>query len=107
MWCWWSFKDLEVELDHLKDLDPIAVKDGLSVYSFNHLGDEVITATSVLTVEEIRSSVLAEDNNVDDDEWQPDDIDFDVEGPRRPSWDKLEGALDVIQNTSLSSSQHV
>ena len=34
---------------------------------------------------EVLPSVLAGDNNVDDDKLQSDDIDFDIEGPKRSS----------------------
>ena len=34
---------------------------------------------------------------------QPGDVDFDVGGPRRPSWEELEDAPGVIQNASLFS----
>ena len=37
---------------------------------------------------------------------QPDDVDFDIEGPKRPLWKKLEETIDAIQNTPLFSSQH-
>lgn len=78
----------------------------MSAESFSHLDKEVITTGSVPTDEKILSSVLAGDNNVDYDELQPGDIDFDIECPKRPSWDELEGALYAIQNASLVSSQH-
>ena len=91
---------------YLKELDPTAVQDDLSAESFIHLGNEVITTIFVPTNKEIPSSVLAADNNTDDDELQPGDIDFDIEDPTRPSWDELEGALDTIQNAFLFSSQH-
>lgn len=61
---------------------------------------------SVATNEKIISSILARENIEDDDELQLGDIDFDIEGPKRSSWDELEVALDAIQNASLSSSQH-
>ena len=49
---------------------------------------------------------LAGDNNVDDDEWQPGNIDFDNEGRKCLSWGDLEGTLHAIQNASLFSSQN-
>lgn len=70
-----------------------------------HVDNKVITAASVANNEGILSSVLAGDNNVDDDEIQSGHIDFSIEGPKCPSWHELEGALDAIQNASLFSSQ--
>ena len=70
--------------------------------SLIYLSKEVTTTASVPTNEEILSSVLAGDYNVDDDELQPGDIDFDTEGPKSTSWDELEGTLDAIQDASFS-----
>ena len=70
--------------------------------SLIYLSKEVTTTASVPTNEEILSSVLTGDYNVDDDELQPGDIDFDTEGPKSPSRDELEGTLDAIQDASFS-----
>ena len=69
--------------------------------SFIHLDNEVIATASVRTNKNILSSVLAEDNNVDDNKLQPGHMDFDIECPQWPS----EGIIDAIRNTSLFSSQ--
>ena len=93
-------------MDHLKELDPTAAQDNLSVESSIHLDSSVIKTTSVSTDEEIFPFVLAGDNIVNDDKLQPGDIDFDIEDPKRSSWDELEVALDAIQHASLFRSQH-
>lgn len=54
----------------------------------------------------IGSSVLAEDDNIDNDELQPRDINADIEGPNHPLLYELEGTLDAIKNVSLFSNQH-
>lgn len=69
--------------------------------SFIHLDNEVIATTSVFTNKNILSSVLAGDNNVDNNKLQPGDMGFDIECPKCPS----EGIIDAIRNTSLFSSQ--
>ena len=76
----------------------------MSAESFIQLDNEVKTTVSIANDEKILSSVLAGEYSVDDDELQPGDIDFDIEGPKRASGDELEGALDAIQNASLFSS---
>ena len=79
------FKDLEIELYHLKEFDPTAVQDDFLVENF----------------------VSAGDNNVDDDKLHPGDIDFNIEGPKRSLCGEIEGcAMNAIKNASLSSSQH-
>ena len=88
-----------------KKLDPTAAQEDLSAESLICLSKEVIATASVPTDEEILSSVLVGDNNVDDEELQPGDIDFDTEGHKSSSWDELEGTLDAMQNASVSSQQ--
>ena len=54
----------------------------------------------------IPSSVLAKNYSVDDDKLQAGDVDFDIEGPKWPSWNEWKGALYAIQDASLFSSQY-
>ena len=69
-----------------KELYSTAVQEDLLAESFIQLDNEVITTVSVLTTEEIPSSVLAGDNTIDDGRITAGEIDFEIDGPKRPSW---------------------
>ena len=66
-------KEIEDELNQLKEVEPTAVPEDLSAENFIRLDNEVITTASVPTDEEILSSIVAGDDNEDDNDLQPGD----------------------------------
>ena len=83
-------------LSILKELEPTAVQNDLPAKSFIRLKDEVITTAFVVTGKEILPSIAVGCKNIDNNNLEPEDVDFGVRGLKCPSWEELGNALDII-----------
>nr|XP_047138502.1 tigger transposable element-derived protein 4-like isoform X2 [Hydra vulgaris] len=98
------FKFLTEELNRLRELDPRAVQEDLSVESYIGLDCDVVTTGSLATDAKIIAQIL-DPNFENDDNEVKDSVDeaIDVEAPPRPSDIQLEIAFKKILNASLYS----
>ena len=95
------FKELQDEIDHLRECHPGSVPDDIDAAVFVEVDEDVVSTEPPLTVDEI----LAEFNDdptehVNDDENQEDEEDEPVQCPKR---DELFDAIELLQRLSLFS----
>ena len=97
------FSDLKESLQQLHDVDPDMVLENVTPESLIDIDNEVITATPMITDDDILRSITT---NQHEQSEEDDDNDEEAEeaAPERPLRFQVESAIDVIRDAALYSS---